>query len=177
LNAYGRTCLAQPRAGACDGLEGVWALGVPFIVFPCSCGRYFDYEGMGMVAAIADFIDRGRIKLYCLDSVDAECWYRFEVPPELRNGRHEQYDRYVTDEVVPFVRDHCRQPEVRPMTNGCSMGGYHAVNFFVNTPSCSTAPSPAAAYTAWIDIWGQDVNHDWPWWYRQMNHFLGCLYG
>jgi esterase/lipase superfamily enzyme len=25
---------------------------------------------------------------------------------------------------------------------------------------------------AWIDFWGTDVNHDWPWWYKQMNYFL-----
>jgi esterase/lipase superfamily enzyme len=30
--------------------------------------------------------------------------------------------------------------------------------------------------TAWIDYWGNDVNHDWPWWFIQMNHFLGKLY-
>jgi esterase/lipase superfamily enzyme len=41
---------------------GHW--GQPFIVFPSSRGRYFDYEGMGMVAAIAPFIDGGRIKLF-----------------------------------------------------------------------------------------------------------------
>lgn len=28
-----------------------------------------------------------------------------------------------------------------------------------------------------IDYWGADVNHDWPWWYRQMNYFLGSLHG
>ena len=25
---------------------------------------------------------------------------------------------------------------------------------------------------AWCDIWGYDVNHDWPWWYKQMRYFL-----
>lgn len=25
---------------------------------------------------------------------------------------------------------------------------------------------------AWIDYWGHDVNHDWPWWKKQMPHFL-----
>jgi len=29
---------------------------------------------------------------------------------------------------------------------------------------------------AWIDYWGHDVNHDWPWWYRQMNYFLEHLF-
>ncbi len=25
---------------------------------------------------------------------------------------------------------------------------------------------------AWIDIWGYDVNHDWPWWQKQFPYFL-----
>lgn len=25
---------------------------------------------------------------------------------------------------------------------------------------------------AWIDVWGTDVSHDWPWWRKQMPHFL-----
>lgn len=25
---------------------------------------------------------------------------------------------------------------------------------------------------AWIDIWGKDVNHDWPWWQKQFPYFL-----
>jgi len=28
---------------------------------------------------------------------------------------------------------------------------------------------------AWVDFWGHDVNHDWPWWRRQMPHFLANL--
>jgi esterase/lipase superfamily enzyme len=29
---------------------------------------------------------------------------------------------------------------------------------------------------AWIDIWGDDVNHDWGWWRKQMPYFLGKLF-
>ena len=25
---------------------------------------------------------------------------------------------------------------------------------------------------AFVDYWGTDVSHDWPWWRRQMSHFL-----
>ena len=25
---------------------------------------------------------------------------------------------------------------------------------------------------AWVDIWGPDVTHDWPWWKQQLNYFL-----
>lgn len=30
---------------------------------------------------------------------------------------------------------------------------------------------------AWCDFWGGDVNHDWPWWYRQMRYFLPFVLG
>ena len=28
---------------------------------------------------------------------------------------------------------------------------------------------------AWCDFWGYDVNHDWPWWFRQLDYFLPKL--
>ena len=28
---------------------------------------------------------------------------------------------------------------------------------------------------AWCDFWGYDVNHDWPWWYKQMRYFIPIL--
>ena len=27
----------------------------------------------------------------------------------------------------------------------------------------------------WIDIWGTDVDHDWPWWRKMMPYFLDHL--
>lgn len=28
---------------------------------------------------------------------------------------------------------------------------------------------------AWIDFWGYDVNHDWPWWLKQMPYYFNHL--
>ncbi len=28
---------------------------------------------------------------------------------------------------------------------------------------------------AWVDYWGHDVNHDWPWWQKQLPYFLENL--
>ena len=28
---------------------------------------------------------------------------------------------------------------------------------------------------AWCDFWGHDVNHDWPWWFRQVHYFIPIL--
>jgi len=27
----------------------------------------------------------------------------------------------------------------------------------------------------WVDIWGSDVNHDWPWWHKMLPYFLDTL--
>ena len=24
----------------------------------------------------------------------------------------------------------------------------------------------------WLDVWGHDVNHDWPWWRKMLPYFL-----
>ena len=29
----------------------------------------------------------------------------------------------------------------------------------------------------WVDYWGYDVNHDWPWWYKQAAYFIPKLIG
>jgi esterase/lipase superfamily enzyme len=28
---------------------------------------------------------------------------------------------------------------------------------------------------AWVDLWGHDVAHDWPWWRRQLPYYLGHI--
>jgi esterase/lipase superfamily enzyme len=33
----------------------------------------------------------------------------------------------------------------------------------------------AKGIPAWVDIWGKDVNHDWPWWIKMLPYFLGKL--
>lgn len=30
---------------------------------------------------------------------------------------------------------------------------------------------------AWVDFWGYDVNHDWPWWKQQIRYFMPWLLG
>ena len=29
----------------------------------------------------------------------------------------------------------------------------------------------------WVDYWGYDVSHDWPWWYKQAAYFIPKLIG
>ncbi|MBQ3083917.1 MAG: esterase, partial [Clostridia bacterium] len=29
----------------------------------------------------------------------------------------------------------------------------------------------------WVDLWGHDVNHDWPWWHKQVEYFVPIMLG
>ena len=101
--------------------------GRPVLVFPSSEGRAEDYETNGMVDAVRPLLDAGRVKLYCLDSWDGGSWYRHDLPLEERAQRHEAYERWVVEGVVPFVDSDCGGRQDMVVT-GCSFGAYHAVN-------------------------------------------------
>ncbi len=105
---------------------GHW--GRPILAFPAEQGSASDFERRGMVDAIADLIDAGRVKLYCADSYDGHSWARYDLPLEERAWRHGQYESWVIDGVVPFVRGDCGGA-AEMITTGCSLGAYHAVNF------------------------------------------------
>jgi esterase/lipase superfamily enzyme len=107
--------------------------GIPFLIFPAMGGRYNEFEDFGMVNACSDYIEQKKIQLFTIDSVDNQSWLKGDAMPNERAARHEQYDRYVCKEVVPFIQKYSG-PDKKPITAGCSMGGYHAANFFFRHP-------------------------------------------
>ena len=48
--------------------------GPPVIVFPTSQGAFFEYEDRGMIDALADKLEHGKLRLFCVASVDHESW-------------------------------------------------------------------------------------------------------
>jgi esterase/lipase superfamily enzyme len=110
--------------------------GLPVVVFPTSCGHFFEFEDRGVVDALAPRIDAGQLQLICLDSVDMESWYNQDIPPRERIARHMQYEDYVLSEIVPLVRG--KNPDPRLTALGCSFGGYHAVNIALRHPDVFT---------------------------------------
>ena len=85
--------------------------GIPALVFPTSCGRFFEFEDRGMVNVVRDKLEQGRLQLFCVDSVDSESWYNRNVPPRWRIARHMQYENYLMQEVLPLVRQLNRHPD------------------------------------------------------------------
>ena len=46
--------------------------GRPVMVFASQNGRFFDYEDFGMVDVLSPYIESGKIRLICADSIDQE---------------------------------------------------------------------------------------------------------
>jgi len=102
------------------------------LVFPTSKGRFYEYEDYGMIGALWNPIEEGRLQCVCIDGVDIETWYHFDGKPEARLKRHLKYEKYVLQEVVPFIQS--RTPDAHITTTGCSFGGFQAMNIFLKYP-------------------------------------------
>jgi esterase/lipase superfamily enzyme len=106
--------------------------GKPVMVFPTSCGRFFDYEDHGMIAAMAPFIEAGDITVFAVDGRDKESWYK-PVRDAWIGRRHAQYEACVTREVTAFLRRE-RGVTEKYLATGNSFGGFHSANFFLKFP-------------------------------------------
>jgi esterase/lipase superfamily enzyme len=106
--------------------------GYPVILFPTSQGSYYQNKDQGLIGTAHWFLERGKAKIYCPDSVDAWSWYNKSIPPGQRAWHHTLYDRLLLEEVLPRVRHETGYSRVA--VAGCSFGGYHATNFAFRHP-------------------------------------------
>ncbi|MBR0040679.1 MAG: esterase family protein [Oscillospiraceae bacterium] len=222
--------------------------GKPVLFIPCQNGRFFDFENFGMLDVWADFLESGQATVFSVDTMDAETWSNKGGDPYWRIRRHEDWMRYLTDEVVPYIRAFCRgygwQVDPGVLAFGCSLGATHALNLYfrfpelfdellalsgvynadygfddymdelvyLNSPMHYLGGMPSdhpflslyrahravicvgqgawelpdhtralhrilvdKGIPAWVDYWGFDVNHDWPWWYKQVRYYAPDL--
>ena len=218
--------------------------GVLCVAFGPQNGHTYDFRNFGMIDCIAPWIESGKLRVLCVDSIDEETWSAEGVDERYRLELQERWFRYVTDELLP---KYLGEGE-RALTTGCSMGATHAANFFFRRPDLfggmialsglydtdyffhgykddlTYANSPieflrgmsfdhpwidlynrsAIVFCSgqgawedemredlneldvilneknvphWADYWGYDVDHDWPWWRKQLPYFMSHVLG
>lgn len=107
--------------------------GPAFIAFPCQDKQSDDFANNGMIEALSNYIEEGKIKLYCLDSNDYETVSSQSWDKRYAAYKLEMYHQYLIQEVLPFVYSkqggHCL-----PYLIGMSMGASHAANNFFRRP-------------------------------------------
>ena len=107
--------------------------GFALLMFPTAAADFLEYERFSLIEAIRPFIDSGKLKAFSVGSINNESWLNDHVPLPYRAIRHQQYNEYVVQEVVPFIRNHCSQ-ETPIITTGASFGALHAANMLFRRP-------------------------------------------
>jgi esterase/lipase superfamily enzyme len=95
-------------------------------------GRYYEYKDFGFIDTVKWFVETGKIKLYCIDSIDRDSWYAKHLHPGSRIWNHVLYDRFIHTELVPGIQCECNERKIG--VAGVSFGGYHALNFAFRHP-------------------------------------------
>lgn len=107
--------------------------GFALLMFPTAAADYLEYERFYVIDALAPMIDAGKVKAFSINSINNESWLNDNIPPPYKAIRHQQFNHYVADEVVPFIRNHC-SPETMIITTGASFGALHAANQVFRRP-------------------------------------------
>jgi len=102
--------------------------GRPLLAFPSEGGSATDFEHQGMLHAIRELVEDGRVSVFAVDSLDGFTWSDNSVPTDERAARHSAYHSWLENAVVPWIAEQTsEQPEL--ITCGVSLGAYHAVQF------------------------------------------------
>ena len=119
--------LADPRGGFTGRVLSYGHWGRPVIAFPAEAGAAHDWQDNGMIDALGGLLDAGRMKLYCVDSADASTWSDRSITLEERARRHDLYERWLLDAVLPYIGDDSGG-RTDAVAIGASMGAFHAAN-------------------------------------------------
>lgn len=107
--------------------------GKPCLVFPSQDGKSADFEGFGMLDSCQPWLSEGKLRLYCVDSMDQQTWSDYQGHPRSRMEKQEAWFCHLTQEFVPFMKEDSHY-QGRLMTIGCSLGATHAANALFRRP-------------------------------------------
>ena len=107
--------------------------GTALLMFPSAAADYLEYERFYMIDSIAPYIEAGKIKVFSINSINSESWLNRTMQPHHKAIRHQSYNYYIFDEVVPFIQMHCHG-RVPIITTGVSLGAFHGANVFFRRP-------------------------------------------
>ncbi len=218
--------------------------GFALLLVPTAAADYLEYERFQLIDALEPFISAGKVKVFSINSINNESWLNSEMIPEHKAIRHNQFNNYVFDEVIPYIKN-ATSPETPVIISGASFGALHSVNLFLKRPDlvngviAMSGVYDLSEYTKgfWdeqvyfnspihylpnltdetvlkaigksehihilsgsgdyedpeasrkfagilyskginyeLDIWGDDMKHDWPTWRAMLPHYLGTRF-
>ena len=124
----------SPRLGHELGIAVFGHWGPPLLAFPTSHGDEWELERNNLIAALGEFVEGGRVKIFCVGSNNHDSFLNRGAHPSHRSWRQRMFDDYIRNEAIPFIHSHCQSPEIAITTTGMSLGAYHAANTLFRYP-------------------------------------------
>jgi len=107
--------------------------GFALLLIPTAAADYLEYERFQMMDAVRPYVEAGKVKVFSIDSINNESWMNKGMNPYDKVIRHKQWNDYVFNEVVPFIRTSTSQ-DTPIITCGASFGALHSMNLFLKRP-------------------------------------------
>lgn len=107
--------------------------GFALLMIPTAAADYLEYERFQLIDAIKPWIEAGKLKVYSVNSINTESWLNNEMAGEHKAIRHNQFNEYIFNEVVPYIRNSSSW-DTPIITCGASFGALHSMNLFLKRP-------------------------------------------
>lgn len=107
--------------------------GFALLLLPTAAADFLEYERFMMIDVLRPHIDSGKIKVFSINSINSESWLNNGMRPRHKAIRHTQFNNYVYNEVIPFIRN-ATSKETTIIVTGASLGATHSANLFFKRP-------------------------------------------
>jgi esterase/lipase superfamily enzyme len=107
--------------------------GFALLMIPTAAADFLEYERFQLLETMRPWIEAGKLKVYSINSINTESWMHPDMDGAHKAIRHNQFNSYVYDEVIPFIRSNA-SPETPIYTSGASFGALHSMNLFLKRP-------------------------------------------
>lgn len=107
--------------------------GFALLMIPTAAADYLEYERFELIEHLRPLIDQGKMKVFSINSINMESWMNKPMEGAHKAIRHNQFNQYVWEEVIPFIQN-TTSVETPIITSGASFGALHAMNLFLKRP-------------------------------------------
>ena len=107
--------------------------GFALLLIPTAAADYLEYERFQLIDSVKQFVEAGKVKIYSINSINTESWMNDHMNPRDKMIRHMQFNDYVYNEVVPYIRLNS-SADTPIITCGASFGALHSANLFFKRP-------------------------------------------
>jgi len=107
--------------------------GFALLLVPTAGADYLEYERFQLIDHLKPYINGGKVKVFSINSINKESWLNKDMLGEHKAHRHNQYNEYIYNEVIPFIKNNTSW-DTPIIIAGASLGALHSMNLFLKRP-------------------------------------------